>query len=587
MRGFKVTKADIKGITGLISNAATAGTAGLTISDEGTPLATPATSLNFVGAGVTASGAGAGKTITIPGGGALTWFNVGDYGAVHDGVTDDTVAIQAAITACIAAGGGWVYFPNGIYAIKGALQSTSTYNSQLTIPNNPATGSTPPIAIGFIGLGPAAQSLNGTSNAFGPSQSGAILLSDWAGTITDHPAVIAAGKWDAQYPAAGFNWIEVTFRNIEIRTPANPKLSGIQMASTATLILDGVTVSTNATSAAAMAHPSNTNAVGVTGPLINNANQPYLFEQVFIDGYYTGILASEVLHGLDIAINHCPVAIELAGPQFHASHFERVLIVSCDVAIRITGGVFYFDVVHLDIEHSIGSGTFPRYFDIDDPSNFGRGFVIWHTVKAGVGVDHDLSINGGTGMEFVELEDVTFGGAAFATPAIVLGTAAAAGAATTVIRSDSTIAAFDATVPTTQALGDAAATGSVAKAARRDHLHGMPALSTATPLVESGAGAVGTAAKSSREDHVHPAAASVSDTPVHVHVDNLTFSGDGATTDFELPASPVDAFSVAAYIVGVRTAITVSGSILTNMNFAVAPASGTDNIIVDIAAAVA
>lgn len=66
----------------------------------------------------------------------------------------------------------------------------------------------------------------------------------------------------------------------------------------------------------------------------------------------------------------------------------------------------------------------------------------------------------------------------FATPAIALGTAAAAGAAGTVIRSDSTIAAFDATAPVTQAFSDAAATGSAAVAARRDHKHGMPALGT-------------------------------------------------------------------------------------------------------------
>ncbi len=64
---------------------------------------------------------------------------------------------------------------------------------------------------------------------------------------------------------------------------------------------------------------------------------------------------------------------------------------------------------------------------------------------------------------------------AFATNALALGSAAAAGAATTVIRSNDTIAAFDATVPVTQAFGDAAATGSAAFAARRDHVHGMPA----------------------------------------------------------------------------------------------------------------
>ncbi len=68
----------------------------------------------------------------------------------------------------------------------------------------------------------------------------------------------------------------------------------------------------------------------------------------------------------------------------------------------------------------------------------------------------------------------------YATPSIVLGSSAAAGAASTVIRSDSTIAAFDATNPTTQAFGDAAAIGTAAFAARRDHKHAMPATPVTT-----------------------------------------------------------------------------------------------------------
>ena len=47
-------------------NSGNAGSA-LTIKDEGTPLATAATSIDFTGAGVTASGATAAKTVTIPG----------------------------------------------------------------------------------------------------------------------------------------------------------------------------------------------------------------------------------------------------------------------------------------------------------------------------------------------------------------------------------------------------------------------------------------------------------------------------------------------------------------------------------------
>ncbi|WP_283843899.1 glycosyl hydrolase family 28-related protein [Kitasatospora humi] len=48
---------------------------------------------------------------------ALDWYSVKDYAAVGDGVTDDTAAIQSAINAAQAAGGGTVYFPAGTYLV--------------------------------------------------------------------------------------------------------------------------------------------------------------------------------------------------------------------------------------------------------------------------------------------------------------------------------------------------------------------------------------------------------------------------------------------------------------------------------------
>lgn len=51
-------------------------------------------------------------------------FNVKNpiYGAVGDGVTNDQAAIQAALAAAVAAGGGTVFFPKGTYLISTAIE---------------------------------------------------------------------------------------------------------------------------------------------------------------------------------------------------------------------------------------------------------------------------------------------------------------------------------------------------------------------------------------------------------------------------------------------------------------------------------
>jgi len=46
-------------------------------------------------------------------------FNVLDFGAKGDGISDDTAEIQAAIDAAHAAGGGTVYVPAGTYIVSG------------------------------------------------------------------------------------------------------------------------------------------------------------------------------------------------------------------------------------------------------------------------------------------------------------------------------------------------------------------------------------------------------------------------------------------------------------------------------------
>lgn len=59
------------------------------------------------------------STLKVPGGTVVpsAWFNVKVYGALGDGTTDDTTAIQNAINAAQTAGGGTVYFPSGTYLV--------------------------------------------------------------------------------------------------------------------------------------------------------------------------------------------------------------------------------------------------------------------------------------------------------------------------------------------------------------------------------------------------------------------------------------------------------------------------------------
>ncbi|MFC3080129.1 glycosyl hydrolase family 28-related protein [Phenylobacterium terrae] len=56
----------------------------------------------------------------------MATYNVMDYGAVGNGLVNDRAAIQAALDAAHAAGGGVVYIPAGTYAIDGGA-ATRTY----------------------------------------------------------------------------------------------------------------------------------------------------------------------------------------------------------------------------------------------------------------------------------------------------------------------------------------------------------------------------------------------------------------------------------------------------------------------------
>src|SRR5690606_27988303 len=120
------------------------------------------------------------------------------------GDPDDTLAIQAAIDAAGAAGGGVVYFParqgtgtNGEYIVGGALQDGSGANAQILLPDIPYVtvpqitivlmGSFPPPTIfSVVGDRPVPNThsiIEGTLN----TGAGGKLLTGWSAT--------SSGNW--------------------------------------------------------------------------------------------------------------------------------------------------------------------------------------------------------------------------------------------------------------------------------------------------------------------------------------------------------------------------------------------------------
>lgn len=95
----------------------------------------------LAGAAVMSGGGTAAAAATAAG--TPDWFDVKGHGAVGDGSTDDTAAVQRALDAAAAAGGGTVYFPVGKYLVKPAA-GAPPWPSRRTASASRAPGPRPP-----------------------------------------------------------------------------------------------------------------------------------------------------------------------------------------------------------------------------------------------------------------------------------------------------------------------------------------------------------------------------------------------------------------------------------------------------------
>lgn len=175
------------------------------------------------------------------------------------------------------------------------------------------------------------------------------------------------------------------------------------------------------------------------------------------------------------------------------------------------------------------------------------------TMALDAGLTSERVLTGGTGLTLV---DGGAGGLATlnvnsAAPAFTYGLVNAVGIANTFVRTDASLAVFDAVAPDVIQCDDAAATGAAAFAARRDHQHGIVCVA---PVNIGNANAEGAATSFPRSDHVHNHPAGLGANLHHneVHVVNSTgpHAEAGLTIGHVLRASGAAAFSFAAIAAG-------------------------------------
>jgi len=304
-------------------------------------------------------------------------FNVRDYGALGDDQTDNTAAFSACLDAVIAAGGGRVDLPAGVY------------RGRITIP--PVSKPIPSwIAVEIVGESEPPP-VFGTIGSF-PLQS--------HGTIVKCPAesgaaVISAGK-SANSLYGGFSAVHVIIRNLDVRTYDDPGIGGIDLHHALQCRLENVFVNTGVYSVQASRPTRGT--CGLITPACNNAALTIL-RNVVVTGYHTGILVNEHTDGDNINLASNINGLEFVSAH-HASRFGRVGAQRCTHAIAVTGR-HGFSIEQLDVEIAGKGQTDSRNawqataYNINDPDNLGIADINYWVVEGNVGAIEKFTRNGG------------------------------------------------------------------------------------------------------------------------------------------------------------------------------------------------
>jgi len=300
-------------------------------------------------------------------------FNALDYGAKGDDQTDNTGAFSACLKDVIEAGGGRMVIPDGVYRGRVIIPGT---NKWVTVE---IVGESEPTPI------------FGTIGAFSFPQNGTVIKCD----SETGPAVISAANAPEKLYME-FSGVNVSLRNLDVRTCDNPGIAGIDLLNAAQCKLENIFVNTDRYNVQA-AKPTH-GTIGISTPACNNGAFTIL-RNVTVTGYHTGILVNEHTDGDNIIVASNVNGLEFAFAH-HASRFGRVGAYRCTRCISFNGK-HGFSIEQLNVEIA-GPGQTDEAnswqateFNLHDPKNLGTGDINVWVVEGNVGAVERFTRNGG------------------------------------------------------------------------------------------------------------------------------------------------------------------------------------------------
>ncbi len=350
-------------------------------------------------------------------------FNVKDFGALGDGVTDDTVAIQTAINTAYAVGGGTVFFPEGVYIIGGAIQTAVAgvggpydMNAQLYIPVYDGTlADAATVVLRGEGTTSAGNLQSSVFSTTPLGTKGAWLYSTYTGTrSTTHRGTAILGTNGPGSSFGTFNGNCFAVENLgfivkDNPNGAGPEIGGINARFTVGIRIDNVVVNTDAAGTNRVV--ATRDVAGIETP-DNSGGACYPITNTGADGFKWGFIFGEHVHGHALSAFQCFYGYGFKAGG-HDSHYSRIQADWCDTMASTntpdgTTTPRRLNITNLDVEWGQGNTGTTLYnttTGIDDTSNLLVGQICFNCVgQGGVGGTNLFVINGGASASIFPIE---------------------------------------------------------------------------------------------------------------------------------------------------------------------------------------